>query len=292
MELHTPKEFNSAVLAGTFESNTREWYELRKTGIGGSDIGTICGLNPWESAYTLWAKRTEQIPEEQLNSWAVRLGNAFEQPILDLYQEEYPDQIIYRTGTYRHKDYPFMLANPDALAYDPETDTWTLIEVKTARYEWGAIPPHYVAQVQHYLFVMGIDHAVICGISGMVWMEHAIKADKFEQDNQLLMAKRFWDKIQNFEKPDWDGSESTYQTVRKMNTDLDDSEVDIGEMGIHVANAQARFDEAQAELNKAKSATLDAMGPARVAYMDIDGQRHTVATKHMRGNTPVLTVKK
>lgn len=292
MELHAPKEFHQAELVGVFPQGSPQWHEARATGIGGSDIGTICGLNQWESAYTLWAKRTGQIAEEPLNSWAVRLGQAFEEPILELFQEEHPELDLFTTGTYRHKEHPIMLANPDALAYDSEKDEWYVIEVKTARYEWGAIPPAYIAQVQHYLFVMGIDVAVICGVQGMVWHEYVIRADKFEQENQLQMAKAFWAKVQATEKPDWDGSESTYKTVRQMNPYLSDESVDIGEMGIAVWEAQKNFDEAQAELNKAKSATLDAMGDARYAVMEQDGTEHVIATRHMRGDSPVLMIKR
>lgn len=292
MDIHAPETFNHAELVGLFNVHSPQWHAARMQGLGGSDIGTICGLNKWESAYTLWAKRTGQIPEEQLTGWAVRLGQAFEDPILELFQEEEPTWDIYKTGTYRHKDYPFMTANPDALAYDRDTDRWWIVEVKTSRYEWDSIPPAYLAQVQHYMFVMGIDRAVIVSLQGMQWKEYPIQADDFEQQNQLTMATKFWEKIQAVEKPDWDGSESTYQTVRKMNTDLQDNSVDIGELGIVVWNAQRKFDEAQEELNKAKSATLDAMGSARYAVMEEDGVEHLIATRHTRANTSVLTIKR
>lgn len=292
MDYYTPQEFNNAELVGTHEPNSPAWLELRKTGIGGSDIGTICGLNPWESAYTLWAKRAGHIPEEKLNSWAVRLGQAFEDPILELYQEEHPEKIIYKTGTYRHKEHPIMLANPDALAYNEDTDEWMIIEVKTARYEWDSIPQHYIAQVQHYLYVMGLDLAVICGVQGMAWHEYVIRADKFEQENQLMMAQKFWKTVQDDTKPAWDGSESTYQTVRKMNPEVGDDTVDIGELGLVLWTAQRRLEEAQAELNTAKSAALDAMGKARHATMELEGQEYRVASRHMRGDAPVLVVKK
>ena len=46
---------------GTFESNSPEWHALRSQGVGGSLVGTIAGLNKWESAYTAWAKYTGKI---------------------------------------------------------------------------------------------------------------------------------------------------------------------------------------------------------------------------------------
>ena len=75
-------KFNEAVWVGEADSGSDEWHAMRRTGIGGSDIGTIMGLNPFESAFGLWAKRTGQIADPPVNNWSVKFGNAFEEPIL------------------------------------------------------------------------------------------------------------------------------------------------------------------------------------------------------------------
>ena len=41
------------VIAKTTELTHDEWLDLRKTGIGGSDAGTILGVNPYSSPYAL-----------------------------------------------------------------------------------------------------------------------------------------------------------------------------------------------------------------------------------------------
>lgn len=38
-----------------------EWLELRKAYIGGSEAGAIIGMNPYKSAYTLWAEKTGRL---------------------------------------------------------------------------------------------------------------------------------------------------------------------------------------------------------------------------------------
>ena len=83
LNLYTPETINGAKLLGVFDSGSDEWHELRSHGIGGSEIGTILGLNPWESAYYLWATKTGQLPPKQLDSFAVKLGNWLEPMILD-----------------------------------------------------------------------------------------------------------------------------------------------------------------------------------------------------------------
>ena len=46
------------VIAKTTELTHDEWLDLRKTGIGGSDAGTILGVNPYSSPYALYATKT------------------------------------------------------------------------------------------------------------------------------------------------------------------------------------------------------------------------------------------
>lgn len=38
--------------------DNHEWLALRKTGIGGSDAGAVCGLNPFSSPMKLFYDKT------------------------------------------------------------------------------------------------------------------------------------------------------------------------------------------------------------------------------------------
>lgn len=41
------------------------WERVRNSGIGGSDIACIMGLNPWKSAYALYAEKHGDVDAEQ-----------------------------------------------------------------------------------------------------------------------------------------------------------------------------------------------------------------------------------
>lgn len=282
-------------LLGVFEQGSQEWHQARTQGIGGSEIGACLGLSPWVSAYRLWAIKTGQVTEAPVDNWAVRLGKAFEQPILDLWQEQYPEWEVFTCGTYQHSQYPWALANPDAIARHRETGELMVLEVKTARNYWtDGVPLHYLAQVQWYLAITGIKKGRIIAVAGWDWQDIEIPADEFEHEVMFTSAQRFWLRVTDRSEPEWDGSRVTYETVRELHPDIEDTEEELGELGVNLVTAQLRFDEAEATLNSFKSATLSAMGRAKYGIVTLDGMEpRTVAVRKARGSgNPWLEVRR
>jgi putative phage-type endonuclease len=286
------KTFNNALNLGVFKSGSPEWHDLRSRGIGGSEIGTIMGLNPWESAFALWAKRTGQIPDPPLTGWGIRFGKAFEQPVLELWAEEHPEYEVFLTGTWQHPKYNYILANPDALAKHRETGEWVVVEIKTSRGSWTESPPNYVAQVLHYMTVLDLKKAVIVAVAGWNFEERWVDFDEFQADAQLAAATRFWNHLRNVEKPEWDGSKATYEAVRYMNPDIGDDEIDLEKFGQVLLDANNNFEQSEALLNEAKSTVLDLMGNAKYGYIMRNGEKVVVAQRQSRGQgKPWLVVK-
>lgn len=295
MDILLKEKLGTAEYILTAPAGSPEWLELRKQGIGGSEIGTIMGFNPYESAYTLWHKKLGLIPESDLSdNIAVWLGKVLETPILARFEEMHPELELFHTGTWRNEEHDFMLANPDALFRNRNTGEWGIIEVKTGRNPWTQVPPSYRAQVMWYLKTFGFTKAYIVGFVGYQWEERKIEYDAFEGDHMIKEAKRFLNAVKTASKPDWDGSDSTLETARMMHPDIDGSTIEIGDVGINLWNAQRRYDEALAELNSFKAAVLDYMGNARHATVTVDGEgTFTVASRMSRKDgLPYLVVKK
>lgn len=295
MYKYIAEELGNAEFIGDFEPGTSEWHQLRLQGVGGSEIGTILGLNPYESAYTLWHKKKGLIEDSVSDdNMAVFIGRSMEEPILQRYAEKHPELEIWTTGTWRNKRHGWMHANPDAIYRHRETGEWGIIEIKTGRNPWPDLPPGYKAQVQWYLQVFGWQRGRVIAIAGYQWVEYEVENVNFEAAVHFSAGKRFMDFLHNDEKPDWDGSQSTYDTVRHMHPDIEDTEVDVGEIGIRLSNAQARADEAMQELTTWKSVVLDAMGNAKHAIMEVDGMgTFRIASRQARRDgVPYLVVKK
>jgi uncharacterized protein YecE (DUF72 family) len=59
--------------------------------------------------------------------------------------------------------------------------------------------------------------------------------------------------------PDWDGSNSTLETVRAMNPNIEDGEVDLDDLGMHYFNKLTDYERVNAELTELKSRVVKAM---------------------------------
>jgi len=280
----------SAIFLGNFENNSVEWHALRdeKGVISGSEIGAILGLSPFTSAVTLWAQKTGRLSSSFEPNTAMRLGQLVEPAIRTLYEEQHPDHKVVEVGTYAHAENLWAHANPDAVCYD-ETGSPYILEIKHTATYWDAVPEHYRAQVIWYMWVFGIKKAVFAVVNAGRYNEYTVEWDDFEFDAIFTRVLIFRARIFSDEQPDWDGSESTYETIRSLSPGVESRDEELGTLGIELMNAQTDFDAAETHLRELKSRTISALNGAKNGT--IDGQ--VVVSLSQRGNNaPYLTIKK
>lgn len=285
-------QIEEATHLGTFPSNSPEWHRLRAQGIGGSLVGTIAGLNKWESPYTAWAKYSGLIPDEVKDSPAMEWGRRLESVVLDKFADEHPElEVIREVGTWQNIERPYQIANPDAIARD-EHGNLSVIEIKTAKYpdEWDTVPLYYLTQVQWYLSCLGLQRAYLAVlIGGSDYREFLIEADHFQQQADFALVEKFLESVETGQAPDWDGSESTYETVRRIHPDIADDDVELGELGVKLLEAVRLENDTKAKALALKSEVLDTMGTAKRGL--VDGQH--IFSRQARGTgTPFLVVKR
>ncbi len=281
------EKIRSAVLLGDYTPADKEWHELRTKGITGTDCAAILGASPFSSAYKIWATKTGRVKDELKQNQAMRLGQLLEPALLQMFKENNPELDVYEVGTYANEDYPFMIANPDALAF--EGDKLWIVEIKTSRKFWNEIPPHYITQVLHYADVFSADGIKVVSYAGGAYQEWELPFDSFEIEAQREAIKDFWfDNIEADQEPSWDGSKATYEVVRELARPGDpEVSVDLGYLGVQLSNAQSELDQAEQALRELKSAALAQMGDAKFGMVNADGDDFVVATKRQRGEGKV-----
>lgn len=258
-----------AKFLGRYESNTPEWHALRKGCLGGSQVGAVMGVNPWESPVAVFYKVTGQIPSEITETRNMRLGKLLEEGMFNNFVVEHPDwECEYQPGTFAHDDFDKFRSNPDILVKTPEGNG--VVDIKYSSEFWDEVPPHYVAQVRWYMWIHDLDFGMIAGLIGGRWREFRIERDDFYEDVMLDTVQAFWERVEANQRPDWDGADATYQAVRDLYPTVDDSEVELGGLGLSLLEAKNDLDEVTAEWNEIRSRVLDKMRHAKKGLLNGD----------------------
>ncbi len=276
---------NGATLIGTFEPDSPEWHEARK-GISGSDIGAILGVSPFKSTYTLWAEKRGLIFDHIEPSIPMRMGTLFEPAIRQLFSEQHDSLDVYETGTWQCDSQPTWKANPDALVRD-RWGALGVLEIKHTSQYWAELPRAYFEQVHWYLSILELPYAIVAAVTGGRYTEFTVEYD-------LLHAEAVFDRVHAFQRlvdtntePDWDGSTSTYETVRTLSPGLTDGETELGHLWVNLSNAKQNFEDAETLFTSFKTATLAQMNGVKVGTYN--GQQ--VVTLQARNGKPFLTFK-
>ena len=195
-----------------------EWLRLRKRGIGGSDAGAICRMNPYSSPVKVYLdKVSEEV--ELLDNEAMRVGRDLEEYVARRFMEETGKKVRRSNFMYVSDRNPFMLADVDRLVVGENA----ALECKTANIyqadQWkdGNVPESYYIQCQHYMAVMDLDAVYIAVLimgKGFLWQ-------RLERDAELLsylvsIEQDFWENHVRIKRmPDPDGSPASEQIISR-----------------------------------------------------------------------------
>ncbi len=196
-----------------------EWLEQRKHGIGGSDAGAICGLNPYTSAMKIYLDKTTDMIDEYDNE-AMRQGRDLEEYVAQRFTNETGKKVRRTNFMYISKEHPFMFANVDRIIVGENAG----LECKTAsaysanQWENGNIPAHYIIQCNHYMAVTGADRwylAVV--ILGKAFRYVCIERDEKVISDLISIEERFWNEnVLQHIPPEPDGSDASEQYLKSL----------------------------------------------------------------------------
>lgn len=276
---------DAATLLGTFAPDSDEWHNARK-GITGSDIGAILGVSPFKSTYTLWAEKRGLISDRIEPSILMRMGTLFEPAIRQLFAEQHPEVEVFETGTWSSNTNSNYKANPDAIIRDNEGNLGVL-EIKHTSQYWSELPRTYFEQVHWYLTILGLEFAKVAAVTGGRYTEFTVEYDQQHAEQVLERVETFQRLVDTNTDPDWDGSTSTYETVRTLSPGLTDGETELGHLWVNLSNAKQRYDEAETLFSSFKTATLAQMNGVKVGTYNGE----PVVSLQARNGKPFLTFK-
>lgn len=182
-------------LVSTLHLDKGEWLRYRKGGIGGSDAGAVCGLNPYRTAMAVYQdKVTDEI--EEIDNEAMREGRDFEDYVANRFTEATGKKVRRMNAMFYDENNPFMLADIDRMVVGENAG----LECKTAspfmadKWKNGKIPLSYQIQCFHYMSVCNADAWYIAVlIYGREFLYHKIERDEGVIQDLIRIEKEFWE---------------------------------------------------------------------------------------------------
>lgn len=215
------------VIAKTKDMDRKDWLMLRKNGIGGSDAGAVCGLNPYVSPLEVYFSKTcEGVDEGVPDNEAMREGRDLEDYVARRFMEASGLKVRRANMMYASKEHPFMIADVDRLITGCKGGR-TGLECKTAssysaeKWKDGKIPAHYIMQCYHYMAVLDAQSWYIA----VIIYGREFKYIKLERDEEIVqqlirIEENFWNhNVMEKVMPEPDGSDAAEAFINRHFTE-------------------------------------------------------------------------
>jgi putative phage-type endonuclease len=177
--------------------SVEEWRKVRKNGVGGSDIGAICGVNKYSSPIMVYMDKLG-LYEKNFDNEAMKAGRKIEPVLAEWFTEETGFKTRKSNFMYQHPQQEWALANVDRFILSKEKGMG-ILEIKTAseyvKEDWAGndIPFSYDLQLQWYLHITGLTwgaFAVLIG--GNKFRYKFVERDEEIIKNISEIAEQFW----------------------------------------------------------------------------------------------------
>ncbi len=206
------------ILVKTSGLSHEAWLQYRKQGIGGSDAASICSLNPYSTAISVFMDKTSD-DTDSLDNEAMRQGRDLEVYVAERFMESTGLKVRRVNAIYYHENYPHMLANVDRMIVGQNIG----LECKTTnilnadKWKDGDVPAHYQLQCHHYMAVTGARAWYIAVlILGKEFKYVRIERDEEIIKNLITIETDFWyNNVLAGVMPDPDGSKAADMIINQ-----------------------------------------------------------------------------
>lgn len=178
-----------------FEQGTPEWLDWRFEGIGASDAPAIMGENPWKSRAKLMREKRER-KIVKLND-VMRRGTELEPEARKSYETKLG--LSVQPACLQSNAHTWMRASVDGISPCGRT----VIEIKCGEGAyWLAastkrVPNYYMGQLQHILFVTGLDTIDYWSyLPGHNEIHLRVPRDQAYIERMIAAERTFWFELQ------------------------------------------------------------------------------------------------
>lgn len=269
------------------EEDEAAWLAARTRGIGGSDVGAICGVSPFTSARQIYLNKTGQFEEGLQHSDAARERMHFGHMLEPIVADEYSRRVLADTklhlvdinATLQHKEHPWALANVDRLIVDDTGTPVGILECKTTseymneEWESGEILMSYLYQLNWYLWILGLERgAFACLVGGNKFYTYEVfRNDELLNDTIIPAAKSFWfDNVLALKEPemqqtDTEFANGLYSNVVK-NSEIFFEDDETNSLAATVFDCKVKIKELTGIMEEAQNRLKDRLKDNEIGY--------------------------
>ena len=169
-------KLNCNILCSTENQTREDWLKHRQLGIGGSDIASMLGINPFHSPLALYWDKISNIEIDEEENVPAEVGIALEpymkKKLIKWFAINEGRDVMIHDCKYilQHPENPLALANVDGIPILPNGEL-RLAEYKTTSernyklWEGDNVPDYYYLQTQWYLYTTGLE---ICYLAFLI----------------------------------------------------------------------------------------------------------------------------
>ncbi len=293
-------------LISTDNLSKRDWLKYRQKGIGGSDIASICGVNPYKSALALYYDKTTDINEDEEENLPAELGTYLE-PFLRvkfdkwIKKKEHPDIVVgIISYILQHPTNDIALANIDSFIDHPERGRGGVEFKTTSERNWkdweeDKLPDYYYLQCQWYMYVTGWDYWYIAFLIGnRKFGVKVIERNEEVIDNIVKQANSFWNnyiipKIPPAPSGDYSSDETLSKLYPKeeegkiITIDVKDSLKRIDSISEEIKLLQSQIDtDRQYIKSQMKDAEIALCGDKKIIWKEVIKKEYIVKASKYR----------
>lgn len=275
----------TGILVAASDLPEQEWLQLRRSGLGGSDIAALVGLSKYTSPYELYLDKRGELPEIPRSDFLERAaywGHKHE-PLLAERFTELTGLSVRRVGMIRHQDVPWRLVNLDRQVLGcPDGPCAQEIKNRSAykASEWGesgdpdGVPDTEAIQTHWEMSVTGYRHIhVSVLINGNDDRHYRVDYDPQIEQDVLAMAGSFWQRVQDGNPPPVDGSEAVTELLATLWTGREGTEklipaADVEPLKAELQRLQAAEKDTARQIAEIKNQMAVMLGDAEEAVWD------------------------
>lgn len=273
------------------DEDEQEWLRVRNTGIGGSDIGAICGVSPFSSARQIYLAKTGQFADTVSPSATaqerMRFGHLLEPIVASEFERRYNAdhaedariKVVNIDCTLVHKDYAWARANVDRLIVDATGKVVGILECKTTgeynneEWESGEILLSYMYQLQWYMWICGLSYgAFACLVGGNKFYYYEVfYNDELVTSTLFPAAQNFWiNNVRALVEPEMQATDTElaaglYSEVAKGSEITLEGDVN-NELARVVVECKAQIKELTATMEEAQNRLKDRLQSVEIGY--------------------------